>query len=115
MKITTFEGYGHFIEGAGSVVQTTTDVENVRRASQLKSRAVECQRGEWWGPEEAKVVGNLGLRYFTPREVANLLCFPPQFAWPDDLSNIQLYRCLGNSLSVAVVARLLRLMLNPGS
>lgn len=72
---------------------------------------------------------SLGLRYFTPREVANLLCFPSQFGmkhfslfvieemminmclnteFPDGLSNKQKYRLLGNSLNVHVVTELIR-------
>ena len=50
----------------------------------------------------------LHLRYFTPREVANLLGFPPQFSFPDTLTNRQRYALLGNSLSVIVVAKLVQ-------
>eukprot|EP00892_Ulva_mutabilis_P011080 jgi/Ulvmu1/8344/UM042_0050.1 len=49
----------------------------------------------------------LGLRYFTPREVANLHAFPDTFSFPDHITLKQRYACLGNSLSVEVVASLL--------
>ncbi|KAK9274064.1 hypothetical protein L1049_018878 [Liquidambar formosana] len=48
------------------------------------------------------------LRYFTPREVANLHSFPEDFQFPQDISLRQRYALLGNSLSVAVVAPLLQ-------
>ncbi|XP_054788206.1 tRNA (cytosine(38)-C(5))-methyltransferase 2 isoform X2 [Prosopis cineraria] len=56
----------------------------------------------------------LCLRYFTPREVANLHSFPEDFQFPQHLSLRQRYALLGNSLSIAVVAPLLRyLFTNP--
>lgn len=48
------------------------------------------------------------LRYFTPKEVANLHSFPKDFSFPESISLKQRYAMLGNSLSVAVVAPLLR-------
>ncbi|GAV70563.1 DNA_methylase domain-containing protein [Cephalotus follicularis] len=48
------------------------------------------------------------LRYFTPREVANLHSFPEDFQFPQHTSLRQRYALLGNSLSIAVVAPLLR-------
>ncbi|XP_021893514.1 tRNA (cytosine(38)-C(5))-methyltransferase [Carica papaya] len=48
-----------------------------------------------------------GLRYFTPKEVANLHSFPEDFRFPEHINLRQSYAMLGNSLSVAVVAALL--------
>ncbi|CAI9759560.1 unnamed protein product [Fraxinus pennsylvanica] len=53
-------------------------------------------------------VEDLRLRYFTPREVANLHSFPDDFQFPHDVSLRQRYALLGNSLSVGVVAQLFR-------
>ena len=50
----------------------------------------------------------LGLRYFTAREAANLHGFPPSFSFPDSVTLRQRYQLIGNSLSVAVVADLLK-------
>ncbi|KAL1544687.1 C-5 cytosine-specific DNA methylase [Salvia divinorum] len=50
----------------------------------------------------------LQLRYFTPREVANFHSFPEDFQFPQHVSLRQRYALLGNSLSVGVVAPLLR-------
>ena len=47
------------------------------------------------------------LRYFSP-QVANLMCFPPRFAFPPDLTLRQRYKVIGNSLNVHVVSVLLQ-------
>ncbi|TXG62125.1 hypothetical protein EZV62_013488 [Acer yangbiense] len=49
-----------------------------------------------------------GLRYFTPREVANFHSFPEDFEFPQSISLRQRYALLGNSLSIAVVAPILK-------
>ncbi|KAM1134450.1 hypothetical protein ACFX19_044277 [Malus domestica] len=48
------------------------------------------------------------LRYFTPREVANLHSLPEDFQFPQHISLRQRYALLGNCLSIAVVAPLLK-------
>ncbi|KAI3876938.1 hypothetical protein MKX03_032483 [Papaver bracteatum] len=56
-----------------------------------------------------------GLRYFTPREVANLHSFPENFHFPEHISLKQRYALLGNSLSVAVVGPLLHYLFSKPS
>ncbi|NXL48878.1 TRDMT methyltransferase, partial [Podilymbus podiceps] len=96
------KGYGHYIEGTGSVLQTAVDV-------QLESvfKGIEDL------PEEEKLMklSTLKLRYFTPREIANLHGFPLEFGFPDKVTTKQCYRLLGNSLNVHVVAKLISLLL----
>ncbi|XP_062363617.1 tRNA (cytosine(38)-C(5))-methyltransferase isoform X5 [Cinclus cinclus] len=64
------KGYGHYVEGTGSVLQTAVDV-------QLES-VFKCIDEL---PEEEKLMklSTLKLRYFTPREIANLHGFPSEF------------------------------------
>lgn len=51
----------------------------------------------------------LKLRYFTPREIANLHGFPKSFVLPTkEVTVRQQYKLLGNSLSVTVVEALIR-------
>ncbi|NWH69731.1 TRDMT methyltransferase, partial [Piaya cayana] len=96
------KGYGHYVEGTGSVLQTAVDV-------QLES----VFKGIEELPEEEKLMklSTLKLRYFTPREIANLHGFPPEFGFPDKVSIKQCYRLLGNSLNVHVVAKLISILL----
>ncbi|NXJ97613.1 TRDMT methyltransferase, partial [Corythaixoides concolor] len=96
------KGYGHYVEGTGSVLQTAVDV-------QLESVFKHIEEL----PEEEKLMklSTLKLRYFTPREIANLHGFPPEFGFPDEVTIKQCYRLLGNSLNVHVVAKLISILL----
>ena len=48
-----------------------------------------------------------GLRRFSPREILRLLGFPDSFHLPTGLTRERAWRCLGNSLSVVAVRRVL--------
>ncbi|KAF8393259.1 hypothetical protein HHK36_021500 [Tetracentron sinense] len=78
--------YYRYVKGTGSLL-ATVQPERKGKVSSLKEQ---------------------GLRYFTPREVANLHSFPEDFHFPQHISLRQQYALLGNSLSAAVVAPLLR-------
>eukprot|EP00798_Chlamydomonas_sp_ICE-L_P014275 gene14275-20249_t len=54
------------------------------------------------------------LHYFTLKEVANLHSFPSSFYFPANVTLRQRYQLLGNSLSVAVVADLIKYLLMEG-
>lgn len=43
-----------------------------------------------------------GIRRFSPAEVARLLGYPPDFAFPDEVPLVQRYKLLGNGLSLPV-------------
>ncbi|NXA18575.1 TRDMT methyltransferase, partial [Ibidorhyncha struthersii] len=96
------KGYGHYVEGTGSVLQTAVDI-------QLESVFKHIEEL----PEEEKLtkLSTLKLRYFTPREIANLHGFPQEFGFPDKVTIKQCYRLLGNSLNVHVVAKLISVLL----
>ncbi|NXE87401.1 TRDMT methyltransferase, partial [Menura novaehollandiae] len=96
------KGYGHYVEGTGSVLQTAADV-------QLESVFKHINEL----PEEEKLMklSTLKLRYFTPREIANLHGFPLEFGFPEKVTVKQCYRLLGNSLNVHVVAKLISILL----
>ncbi|XP_067928462.1 tRNA (cytosine(38)-C(5))-methyltransferase-like [Watersipora subatra] len=75
--------YGRFHVGSGSCLSTGSHLED--------------------GREE--------VRFFTPDEISNLMCFP-QLKFPENISRRQRYSALGNSLNVYVVANLIRLMVS---
>ncbi|KAG5562771.1 hypothetical protein RHGRI_005485 [Rhododendron griersonianum] len=79
------KSYYRYVKGTGSLLAT------VQPKTESKASSLEEQH----------------LRYFTPREVANLHSFPKDFRFPPQISIRQRYALLGNSLSVAVVAPLL--------
>lgn len=104
------KGYGKFVTGTGSVVQMTKNIQMIKQASVLKDQAVSNRDQIQWSESELSIIRSLQLRYCTPREVANILCFPKSFSLPDSLTNRQLYMLLGNSLNVHVVSVLIQLM-----
>ena len=90
------------------------DTEHAGQAS-LQEAAVESDGVGYDGQREAAALlcwlEGLQLRYFMPREAANLHSFPDSFSFPVHVTRRQQYALLGNSLSVAVVADLLTYML----
>ncbi|EPY78030.1 hypothetical protein CB1_001140007 [Camelus ferus] len=64
------KGYGRYVEGTGSVLQTTEDVQIENVYKSLTSLSQE---------EKITKLLMLKLRFFTPKEIANLHGFPPEF------------------------------------
>ena len=85
------KSYGNYVEGTGSVL-------NVSSSNNTGSIEIKSSR-------------NLKLRYFSPREIANLMGFPISFSFPNNLTTKQRYRLLGNSLNVWVVSQLVKILL----
>ena len=105
------KGYGNYAVGTGSILQHSLDEQALKQAflefSELQvgrdlESSGQCLRG-------------LNLRYFTPREVANLMCFPQWFGFPLSLTDRQCYKALGNSLNVKVVSMLIKHLLQSNS
>ncbi|KAJ8010416.1 hypothetical protein DPEC_G00074850 [Dallia pectoralis] len=97
------KGYGHYVEGTGSVLQSCTETDMEAVFSSLETLSDE---------EKLQQLSSLKLRYFTPVEIANLMGFPKQLTFPKNISIKQQYRVLGNSLNVHVVARLIKLLVS---
>ncbi|XP_007934522.1 tRNA (cytosine(38)-C(5))-methyltransferase [Orycteropus afer afer] len=95
------KGYGSFVEGTGSVLQTAEDVQIENIYKSLSNLSEE---------EKITKLLMLKLRYFTPKEIANLLGFPPEFGFPEKITVKQRYRLLGNSLNVHIVAKLIKIL-----
>jgi len=92
-------GYTRYSEGTGSVIQEKGDREDVyARAGQAPD-------------DRVNILGELGLRYFSTKEVARLLGFPSSFSFPPSVGRRARYKALGNSLNVRVVALLIRHLL----
>ncbi|XP_059641465.1 tRNA (cytosine(38)-C(5))-methyltransferase 2 isoform X2 [Cornus florida] len=83
------KSYYRYVKGTGSLLATVQDMQP-KTEDKASSFEEQC------------------LRFFTPREVANLHSFPEDFCFPKHISLRQRYALLGNSLSVAVVAPLLQ-------
>lgn len=83
------KSYYRYVKGTGSLLATSKNLNVPEEKLQISS------------------LKELGLRFFTPREVANFHSFPSNFCFPDHISLRQQYAMLGNSLSIAVVGPLL--------
>ena len=91
--------YGRFARGTGSVlfVSDGTTLEDAGLGRSDPAR--RAFGGDW----RAKL-GGATLRFFTPKEVANLLGFPPAFFFPADVSTRAAWAAMGNSLHVDAAA-----------
>lgn len=52
------------------------------------------------------ILSDRGIRKLTPRETFNIQGFPPNFKFPSDISDGQLYKQAGNSVVIPVIERI---------
>lgn len=97
------KAYGRYALGTGSVFAPVSSTEVTRVFEDIGSITDKTM--------ELELLKSLKLRYFSPREVANLMCFSQSFNFPHSVSEKQMYRTLGNSINVFVVSCLLKLLL----
>lgn len=90
------KSYGKYVKGTGSVLDESQFLSNTYDLHIPNSNNL-CSRK---------------LRFFTPTEVARLMCFPNSFHFPSQMPMKQKYKALGNSLNVYVVSILLSLLLS---
>ncbi|KAI8503900.1 tRNA (cytosine-5-)-methyltransferase [Branchiostoma belcheri] len=96
------KAYGHYTEGTGSVLFCQTDVD----AKEIFRKVAKSEDQS----ERLDLLHQLKMRFFSPREVASLHCFPLEFSFPEATTTKQRYRVLGNSLNAHVVAELFKLL-----
>ncbi|XP_053661421.1 tRNA (cytosine(38)-C(5))-methyltransferase [Anopheles marshallii] len=94
------KAYTHYAEGTGSVFCPLPKEE----FDKIYSSAMNADDDD----RKLALLQELRVRYFTPKEVARLMSFPNHFTFPDNVTNKQRYRTLGNSINVLVVGVLLQ-------
>lgn len=97
------KAYTHYMEGTGSIL-SFHPVGEVKKKFESFNDSTESEK------DRTKILLDLKLRYFTPKEISRLMCFPKDFQFPNDLSDKQKYRLLGNSINVFVVSQLIYLL-----
>lgn len=102
------KAYSHYVEGTGSVLSPNCETNVKEIFQELKTSADNDD-------DKLKLLQSLKLRYFTPKEISRLMSFPESFEFPNEITNKQKYRLLGNSINVHVVAQLLFLLHFDGS
>nr|XP_023020127.1 tRNA (cytosine-5-)-methyltransferase [Leptinotarsa decemlineata] len=101
------KAYGRFIEGTGSVFtprseKEVTEIYTLAKSSDLNSDS------------RLELLKSLQLRFFTPKEICRLMCFPDEFQFPDSLSDRRKYMVLGNSINIKVVSELIKILNSSG-
>lgn len=92
------KSYSRYLEGTGSVFCNMN-----RNELNLQLKSIESN---------SQPKSSLQLRFFTPKEVSRLMSFPATFSFPSDVNEKQQYKLLGNSINVAVVSELIKLLFN---
>lgn len=110
------KAYTHYVDGTGSIFCPCAKLLVQQTFDKLKLDPTL---------ETVNELKKLDLQYFTPLEVAKLMCFPisdddddenvvekcDKFSFPKLTTNRQRYRLLGNSINVYVVSELIKLLL----
>ncbi|CAH8551713.1 unnamed protein product [Heterobilharzia americana] len=92
------KGYAKRMEGTGSILQTSMEDETTEKITKYYEANKEDEH------VMLQYAGQLRLRFFHHREVANMLCFPKDF---EHVTEKQRLRLLGNSVNVLVVSHLI--------
>ncbi|TMS37772.1 hypothetical protein L596_004636 [Steinernema carpocapsae] len=99
------KAYGHYVKGTGSLlvsrVPCSHEDKNFTKADFLGIMSS--------GQDE--VIASLRIRYLSVEEVSRLMGFRNRLRQPPEITRSQMYRGLGNSVSVFVVALLLKRLL----
>ena len=93
-------GYATYVEGTGSIFNP--EVADKDAVYEEYSRRT-VRDGDVENP-----LKKMRLRYFSPREIANLMCFPATMRFPVTTTSKQYFKLLGNSLNVLVVSEILK-------
>ncbi|VDD91198.1 unnamed protein product [Enterobius vermicularis] len=101
------KSYSLFLKGCGSVFVTTPELQVEHPKEELLKLLVLFVSDS----KQTSLSEPFGLRFFSWREVANLLGFPSDFHKPERITDKQMYRALGNSVSIFAVAALLKYLL----
>ncbi|CAL1683044.1 unnamed protein product [Lasius platythorax] len=97
------KGYGRYAEGTGSVYCPFAD-------ETIKFKYSKAGNQENNSDKQVQLLSDLKLRFFSPKEVCRLMCFPEDFDFPKHITDRQKYRLLGNSINVYVISRLILLL-----
>lgn len=97
------KAYGRYMEGTGSVLSPFPEDEVAEKYSEAKNSGEDVNK-------RVEILGSLKMRFFTPREISRLMCFPESFDFPNSITKKQKYRLLGNSINVYVVSQLIKLL-----
>jgi hypothetical protein len=107
--------YGHSMDlvarhSRRSLCFTKSYTRYVRGTGSLLAEGIAPNTSATFEPLAQEERRGLRLRFFAPTEIAAIHGFPPSFDFPPEVSKKKQYELLGNSLSVPVVAGLMRVL-----
>ncbi|XP_043192205.1 tRNA (cytosine(38)-C(5))-methyltransferase-like isoform X2 [Amphibalanus amphitrite] len=109
-------GYGHLVEGAGSVLLPDNNSEggggDGGESGALDAAFAVARLLPPGDPARADRLRPLQLRWFSPQEAARLMCYPEWFSFPAELTDRQRYKLVGNSVNVRTVAALMLVLMD---
>ncbi|KAJ8936574.1 hypothetical protein NQ314_012270 [Rhamnusium bicolor] len=97
------KAYGRFLEGSGSIFTDKTQSETLKIIDKANLLPDDSSG-------RLQLLRSLNLRFFTPREICRLMCFPESFTFPNSVNNRKKYMVLGNSINIKVVSELIKLL-----
>ncbi|KAJ8977755.1 hypothetical protein NQ317_001119 [Molorchus minor] len=86
------KAYGRFLEGTGSVFTEKTKSQFAEIIKEVNVSSDDRSKLE--------LIKSLKLRFFTPREICRLMCFPERFTFPDTISDRKKYMVLETVLTL---------------
>lgn len=99
------KAYGRYLEGTGSIYTNKSETVVKDVMEKIKSLSIDdCDR--------LNLLKSLNFRFFTPREVCRLMCFPETFIFPNSITDRKKYMLLGNSINVKIVSELIKILNN---
>lgn len=97
------KAYGRYLDGTGSVFSENSEEKDLEVLNKLTELELSCE-------QRLQLIRTLKLRFFTPKEICRLMCFPENFSFPESINVRQRYMLLGNSVNVRVVSELIKLL-----
>eukprot|EP01084_Bolivina_argentea_P251804 422472_1 len=99
----------NYIKGTGSLFASKLRSKHEIMEFKIKYKQLCKDKNDSNHEEMMKLLSNIGLRYFTPKEMSLLMGFPLYFSFPNDMNDSQFYKLIGNSINVKVVGLLLNM------
>uniref|UniRef100_A0A1I8AHG9 tRNA (Cytosine(38)-C(5))-methyltransferase n=1 Tax=Steinernema glaseri TaxID=37863 RepID=A0A1I8AHG9_9BILA len=96
------KAYGSYVKGAGSYLVTNVPKDH----GILEFGKIHLLR-LGTGNNKMEAVKNLKIRAFSVGEICRLMGFNDELMQPPDITRIQMYKCLGNSVNIFNVCNLL--------
>lgn len=101
----------NFAKGTGSLFASRLIQDEDITQFKMRYNKLFQEKNKENHSQVVKLLSNIGLRYFNPKEMCLIMGFPIDFSFPHDMNDQQFYKLLGNSLNIQVVRNLLSILI----